>query len=171
MNGAKYPLEQLAQIKQKKLEEAERALEERKRQLEKEETKLEAVEKERDKVKGHKESKLAQLRKKLDEGTTSDKIQQMKQYLKVVDEQLVQKQAKVKEQQKHVDAAKHQVEEARKDLFKKQQAVEKLKIHRKEWDKEMKAIEEHKESLEGDEIGSAMHTIRKKARNHHKRKG
>jgi len=162
--GAKYPLEQLVLIKQKKLEEAERLLAEKKRLLEKEEAKLLEVEKERDKVKSHRIAKLDQLRQKLDEGTTSDKIQQGKRYLKVVDEQLLQKEAKVKIQKKQVEAAQTQVEEARKDLFKKQQAVEKLIIHRKEWDKEMKAIVEHQENLESDELGSAMHLLRKRAK-------
>lgn len=166
MAESKYPLEQLVLIKQKKLEEAERLLEEKKRALDKEEEKLLLVEKERDKVKSHRMAKLTQLRKELDEGTTSDKIEQGKRYLKIVDEQLVQKQAKVKEQQKQVVFAKSQLEEARQNLFKRQQAVEKLKMHRKEWDKESKIIEEHKESLEGDEIGSAMHSLRKK---HHRK--
>ena len=132
--------------------------------MQKEEAKLLEVEKERDKVKSHRIAKLDQLRQKLDEGTTSDKIQQGKRYLKVVDEQLLQKEAKVKIQKKQVEAAQTQVEEARKDLFKKQQAVEKLIIHRKEWDKEMKAIVEHQENLESDELGSAMHLLRKRAK-------
>lgn len=158
----KYPLEQLVLIKQKKLEDAERLLTERKKELEKEEEKLQAVEKERDKVLSHKQAKLTQLREQLDQGTTSDKVQESKRYLKLVDEQLAQKQQKVKEQEKKVEAAKVKLEEARQDLFKKQQAVEKLKIHHKEWEKEMKHLEEFQEGLQGDEIGSAMHILRKK---------
>jgi hypothetical protein len=167
----KYPLEQLALIKQKKLEEAERVLTERKEQLEKEQKQLLVVEKERDEVKHHREDKLAQLRQKLDEGSTTDKIQEGKRYLKIVDEKLSQKQVKVTEQQKKVNTASDLLEEARKDLFKKQQAVEKLKIHRKEWEKEMKALEAYQEDLEGDEIGSAMHLLRKRAKNPKHKKG
>jgi hypothetical protein len=158
----KYPLEQLVIIKQKKLEEAEKVLREKKNALLKEEEKLAKVEEERNKVKDHRFAKLTQLREKLDAGTTSDKIVQMRQYLKVVDEQLKQKEQKVKEQQKNVEAAQKLVEVARQDMIKKQHDVEKLVIHRKEWDKEMKVEMEHKESLEGDEMGSAMHSTRKR---------
>ena len=46
-------------------------------------------------------------------------------------------------------------------MMKRQQDVEKLRIHRKEWEKEMKLLEEQKESLEMDETGSSLHTRRK----------
>jgi flagellar biosynthesis chaperone FliJ len=163
VNGEKYPLEQLVVIKQKKLEEAEKVLAEKKKELTKEEEKLSVVEKERDQVKEHRHDKLTQLRETLDAGTTTDKIQQMKRYLKLVDEKLEQAQLRVKEQQKRVEAAKTQVETARHDLFKKQQDVEKLILHRKEWEKEVKTLLEHKESLESDEIGSAIHLSRKRS--------
>jgi flagellar biosynthesis chaperone FliJ len=156
-----YPLEQLAIIKQKKLEEAEKVLKEKKEALIKEEEKLLAVEKERDKVKEHRQAKLQQLREKLDAGTSTDKIQQMKYYMKVVDEKLKTKELKVKEQQKHVENAQKQVELARQEYLKKQQDVEKLRLHREEWEKEMKAILEHLEGVESDELGSAMHARRK----------
>ncbi len=158
-----YPLEQLAIIKQKKLDEAEKTLREKKALLEKEQQKLVQVEKERDEVKEHRFAKLTQLRAKMDEGAPSDKIQQMRYYLKVVDEKLHAKEQKVKEQQKQVDNATQQVEAARLDLIKKQQNVEKIQMHRKEWEKEMKAIEEYKESVETDEMGSILH-IRKNPR-------
>lgn len=153
----KYPLEQLAIIKQKKLEEAEKTLKEKKEALIKEEEKLKAVEKERDKVKEHRHAKLEQLREKLDQGTSTDKIQQMKYYLKVVDEKLKAKELKVKEQNKHVENAHKQVELARQDFLKKQQDVEKLRLHREEWKKEMRLLLEHIEGVESDELGSAMH--------------
>ncbi len=159
--GEKYPLEQVATIKQKKLEEAEKALKEKKELLVKEEEKLTVVEAERNKVRDHRKSKLTQLRENLDKGTSTDKIQQMKHYLKVVDEQLKIKEQKVKEQLKHVEAAKQAVEAARENYIKKQQDVEKLKMHRHEWDKEMKAHLLHEESVEGDELGSG-HSRRKK---------
>lgn len=160
-NTPKYPLEQIATIKQKKLDEAERVLRDKKLALEKEEEKLKQVEKERDEVKEHRVAKLMQVREKMDEGAPSDKIQQMRSYLKIVDEKLKAKELKVKEQVKNVENAQKQVEIARADLLKKQQAVEKMQIHRKEWEKEMKAIEEHQEGVESDEMGSVLH-IRKK---------
>ena len=163
----KYPLEQVAQIKQKRLEEAEKVLEEKRAILAKEQEKLAELEKERDTVKEHRVAKLSQLRAKMDEGAGAIKITQMKQYLKVVDEQLKQKEHKVKEQQKVVTGAEKAVEVAREDFYKKQKDVEKLKIHRKEWDKEMKDLMEHKEALETDEMGSSIHTMKKR----HKKNG
>jgi hypothetical protein len=164
-----YPLEQLVTIKKKKLEEAEKVLYEKKKALEKEEEKLRQVESERDKVKDHRTAKLTQLRAKLDEGTTTDKIQQMKQYLKLVDEELKQKEIKVKNQQKVVALATEHVEAARADMFKKQQAVEKLSLHRKDWDKEMLQEQRREEDLEGDEIGSATHGMKKKGKSSSKK--
>ncbi len=161
-NKPKYPLEQVATIKQKKLDEAEKVLRDKKLALEKEEEKLKVVEKERDEVKEHRIAKLTQIREKMDEGAPSDKIQQMRSYLKIVDEKLKMKEQKVKEQVKQVDNAKNQVELARIDLLKKQQAVEKMQIHRKEWEKEEKALEEHREGVESDEIGSVLHTRKKR---------
>src|ERR1700679_3899739 len=101
-NSPDYPLEQIAIIKQKKLDEAEKVLREKKKALEREEEKLATVEKERNEVKDHRFAKLTQLREKMDEGAPSDKIQQMRYYLKVVDEKLKLKEQKVKEQQKIV---------------------------------------------------------------------
>ena len=165
-----YPLEQIAIIKQKKLDEAERVLREKKKALEKEEEKLAVVEKERNEVKDHRFAKLTQLREKMDEGAPSDKIQQMRNYLKVVDEKLKAKEIKVKEQQKQVETAKQQVEVARNDLVKKQQDVEKMQTHRKEWEKEMHALAEHKETLETDEMGAVLHHRRHKKTHSHPRK-
>ncbi len=158
----KYPLEQVAQIKQKRLEEAERVLEEKRAALAKEQEKLEGLEKERDTVKDHRKAKLMQLRQKMDEGTPAAKITQMKQYLKVVDEELKQKEHKVREQKKVVEHAEKAVEAARQDYYKKQKDVEKLNIHRKEWDKEMRDLMEHKEAIETDEMGSSMHIGKKR---------
>jgi flagellar biosynthesis chaperone FliJ len=152
-----YPLEQIAIINQKKFDEAEKTLREKKKVLEREQEKLVVVEKERNEVKDHRFAKLTQLREKMDEGAPSDKIQQMRYYLKVVDEKLKAKELKVKEQQKQVDTAKQQVELARNDLIKKQQDVEKIQTHRKEWEKEMHALAEHKEAVETDEMGSVLH--------------
>jgi flagellar biosynthesis chaperone FliJ len=157
----KYPLDQLVAIKQKRLEEAEKVLAEKKAILAQEEEKLAVLEKKRDEVKEHYKNKLTQLREKLDEGTATDKITQMKQYLKLVAEDLKVEETKVAAQEKIVAAAQNQVELARQDLFKKQKDVEKLKIHHKEWQKEMHIISERKEAVIGDEMGSAMHTVKK----------
>lgn len=167
MNKIRYPLEQLALIKAKRLEESEKVLQEKKNLLNKEESKLQDVEKERDKVRYHKETKLQQLRDELDSDTTTLKIQQMKFYLKDVDEKLKQREAKVKEQKKQVDIAKQAVEVARKDMLQKQQDVEKIKIHRKEWEKEQKAHLELLESIDNDELGTTIHLKQKKIKRSH----
>ena len=153
----KYPLEEIATIKQKKFDEAEKLLNERKRQLEKEKEKLSQVEKERDKVRDHRLAKLTQLREKMDEGAPAEKVEQMKYYLKEVDEKLKVKESKVKEQKKAVEHAEVQVENARKELLKRQQEVEKMRLHKKEWEKEIKLIHEREEGVETDEIGSVLH--------------
>ena len=162
MDKIHYPLEQLALIKAKRLEESEKILQEKKNLLSKEETKLASVEKERDKVRHHKEVKLQQLRDELDSNTTTLKIQQMKFYLKDVDGKLNQQEVKVKDQKKQVDAAKQAVETARKDMLQKQQDVEKIRIHRKEWEKEKKAHLELLDSIETDELGTTIHLKQKK---------
>ena len=161
-----YPLEYLVRIKDKRLEEAERILKEKKEELEKELEKQKTLQQQRDETKHHKQDKLNQLRATLDEGTTSDKIEIMKNYIKTVDEELKQKERKVQEQIKKVQEAEKKVEEARIDFLKKQQDVEKLKTHRKEWEKEMKLLGEIEEAKETDELGSSIHSVRK-----HKSKG
>lgn len=157
----KYPLDQLVAIKQKRLEEAEKVLAEKKSILAQEEQKLAALEKKRDEVKAHYEDKLAQFREKLDAGTPTDKIQQMKHYLKLVTENLKVEEQKVENQKKVVATAQNQVDLARQDLFKKQKDVEKLKIHHKEWEREAHRIEQQKEATFTDELGNAMHAIKK----------
>jgi flagellar biosynthesis chaperone FliJ len=157
-----YPLEHLVRIKNRRLEEAERVLKEKKEELLKEEERKKKLEEERNQTFNHKQDKIRQLRETLDEGTTSDKIKMMKTYIAAVDDELKQKEKKVQNQIKMVQTAEEKVEEARKDLYKKQQDVEKLKMHRKEWEKEMKALMEFEEAKEADELGCAMHNIRKK---------
>ena len=85
-----------------------------------------------------------------------------------------EKEQKVKEQIRHVETAQKNIEIARADLLKKQQDVEKMRMHREEWDKEMKAIEIQKEGIETDEMGSALHNRKsvqdKKAASHKNKK-
>jgi flagellar biosynthesis chaperone FliJ len=158
----KYPLDQLAQIKQRRLEEAEKVLREKRRILEEEQGKLASLEQKRDEVKDHYLAKLNQLREKLDAGTATDKIQQMKHYLKMVTENLKAEEVKVEAQQKVVKAAEHLVDVARQDLFKKQKDVEKLSLHHTEWKKEMDKIEAHQEEVASDEMGNATHSLKKR---------
>lgn len=157
-----YPLEQLVEIKKNRFNQAVKILEEKKALLEKAKEKLKAAEKERDTVKSHRDAKLQQLREALDEGMRTDKIQQMKSYLKLVEEKLAVEQKKVKEQQKLVDLAQKQVELATQELFQRKKDLEKLEMHREEWSKEARYTIEQKSAVEHDEQGSATHTIRKR---------
>lgn len=162
MTSNNYPLEQLMTIKKNRYDQAVKTLEEKKKLLAQEEAKLKKLEEERDEVLKHKNDKLKQLREELDQGTTTDKIQQMKNYLKVVDERLAARQKKVQDQLKNVQFAQKQVEAAKADLFQKKKDVEKIELHKKEWEKEMGHWVQKKEGLEQDELGSASHTLRKR---------
>lgn len=162
----KYPLDQLVQIKQKRLEEAEKMLREKKEILACEQEKLADLEKKRDEVKHHYQAKLDQLREKLDEGTSSVKITQMKQYLKIVAEDLKAEEKKVAAQAQVVAGAEKQVDEARQQLFKKQKDVEKLKLHHQEWKKEAYMAEQQVEGNENDEMGNTMYHLKKNAKKH-----
>lgn len=162
MDPLNYPLEQLMTIKKNRFDQAVKALEAKKLILEKEYDKLYTLTQERDEVLQHKVAKLSQLRQAMDEGTTTDKIQQMKTYLKIVDEKLVEKEKKVTRQQSEVDKAQKQVDLATEELFQRKKDLEKLQMHREEWEKEVHYWIEQKEAAEHDEQGSATHLIRKR---------
>lgn len=157
-----YPLEQLMAIKKNRFDQAVKTLEQKKEILEKAYEKLYDLTQARDKVLEHRTAKLAQFRGALDEGTTTDKIQQMKGYLKIVEEKLAEEQKKVAAQQKQVDAAQKQVDVATDELFQRKKDLEKLEMHKKEWEKEVRYWTEQKEAVEQDEQGSATHTLRKR---------
>ncbi len=155
-------------IKKNRFDQAVKILEEKKAILEKTFKKLYELKAERDQVLQHKMEKLTQLRAVLDEGTTSDKIQQMKVYLKIVDEKLAEKEKKVNEQQKQVDLAQKQVDAATQEVFQRKKDLEKLEMHKVEWEKEVRYWTEQKEAVEHDEQGSSTHSTRK--REAHRRK-
>ena len=135
-----------------------------KEQLAAEEKKLLEVEKKRDAVKEHKQAKLKQLRDELDGGTTAPKIEQMKGYLKVVESKLQEEEGKVNKQQDAVSKATTRVEEAKQDVLLKEKDLEKLKIHKEEWEKELMQWTKKEEEKEHDELGSNAHTAKKIAK-------
>lgn len=159
---AKYPLKQVLEIKQKRVEAAEKVVKEKQQILDQEKERLAQREAERDKVKKHKADKLQQLRDELDHSTSSPKVQQMKAYLKVVDEKLKGEEKKVKEQQTKVDAAARDLEDAKHQLFLRRQEVDKLETHRKDWEKEMRKEEEIMEGREMDELGQVIYSTHAK---------
>lgn len=150
-----YPLEQVITIKKNRFDQAVKTLETKKEILEKAYEKLFDLTQEFDDVAKHKKAKLDQIRDSLDAGTSTDKIQQMKVYLKTVEEKLTEKKKKVDAQQKVVDSAQAQVDLATDDLFQKKKDLEKLELHKKEWEKEATYTLERKEEAEHDEQGSA----------------
>jgi flagellar biosynthesis chaperone FliJ len=162
MKPLTYPLEQMVSIKKNRFDQAVKILDEKKALLAKAEEKLKKVTDERDEVLKHKTDKLNQLRSALDEGTTTDKIQQMKAYLKVVDGKLAEKEKKVNDEKRNVDLAQKQVKLATEDMFQKKKDLEKLEMHRQEWEKEVHYWTEQKEATEHDEQGSATYTQRKR---------
>ena len=159
-----YPLEQLLTIKKNRLDQALKILEEKKALLAKAQEKLAVATAERDRVRAHKLSKLHQLRDALDQGTSTDKVQQMKAYLKLVDQELVDKEAKVVQEQKQVDLAQKQVDLAIQEVQQKRKDLEKIEIHKKEWSQEVLSWIERKEEVEHDEQGAALHALQKKQR-------
>jgi hypothetical protein len=164
MNKVVYPLKQIIEVKQRRVEDAEKVVKEKQLVLIKEQQKLEEREAERDKVKAHKKAKLDQLRETMDQGTTSPKIQQMKVYLKLVDEKLKIEEKKVKDQKEQVVLAEKNLEQAKLDLQRKRQEVDKLLTHRKDWEKEMRKELEIIEGREQDELGSIIHTAQQRKR-------
>lgn len=151
-----YPLAQVLEVKQKRVDDAEKIVREKQLALNKEKEKLAQREAERDKVKHHQQDKLKQLRDTLDHGTTSPKIQQMKAYLKVVDEKLKIEEKKVKDQKEQVDIATKNLEQAREQLRLKRLEVDKMLTHRKDWERGMRKEIEVSEAREQDELGSII---------------
>lgn len=159
-----YPLKQVIEVKQKRVDDAEKVVREKQQILTQEQKKLAEKEAERDKVKDHKQEKLKQLRDTLDEGTTTTKIQQMKVYLKVVDEKLKVEEKKVHDQKEQVKIAEKNLEQAKLDLQKKRQEVDKLFMHKKDWDAEKQKELAVIEGREQDELGAIIHTAHHRKR-------
>jgi flagellar biosynthesis chaperone FliJ len=157
-----YPLAQLVTIKQNRFDQAVKLLEQKKDALEKARHILKEATAARDEVAAHKRDKLEQMRNEMDQGTTTDKIEQMRRYLKVVDEKLAVQEKRVAEQQQKVKTAEQQVEAATQEMYQRKKDLEKLEMHRKEWEKEVGYWIERKEGLETDEQGSNIYTVRKR---------
>lgn len=155
---AVYPLMDVLEVKQRRVEEAEKIVQEKLKLLNQEKEVLTKKEADRDQVKTHKSAKLDQLRDELDHGTTCPKVLQMKAYLKVVDEKLAAEEKKVSDQQVKVDQANKEWEKAREDVRIKRQEVDKLQMHRTDWEKEARKEREIVEGREMDELGEVIYT-------------
>jgi flagellar biosynthesis chaperone FliJ len=157
-----YPLEQIIEVKKKRVDQAEKVVKEKESALQKEQEKLAERENARDKEKNHYQDKLAQLRAIMDEGTTSPKIQQMKVYLKIVHERLKIEEKKVKEQKEFVVLAEQNLQKAKAELREKRKEVDKFLDHKKEWQKEQRKELEIIEGREQDELGSTIFIANKR---------
>ncbi|MEI8365760.1 MAG: type III secretion T3S chaperone [Parachlamydiaceae bacterium] len=160
-----YPLGQVLQVKQRRVEDAEKVVKEKRLALEKEQKILADREADRDKAKKHYDDKLKQMRDELDGATTSPKVQQMKVYLKIVKERIVTEEKRVQEQKKQVEKAEKILETAQADLKQKRLEVDKLQSHRKDWLKDLQKEQEVVAGREQDELGSVIFMAR-----HHREK-
>lgn len=151
-----YPLEQVLEVKKKRVEDAELVVKEKQKALELEQEKLKKREEERDKVKNHYQDKLAQLRHEYDTETTSDKIDKAKLYIKVVQERLKVEEKKVKDQQAQVETAEKNLELAKNHLRAKRREQDKIETHKKEWIKDTLKEIAIIQTREEDEVGSTM---------------
>ena len=115
------------------------------------------MKRERDKVATHRDKKLEQMQRELDKGSTTDKIQKMEQYRRVVEDELTIKEEEVKQQQGKVQEAEREVDVAKQELFFRQKELDKIGQHKKEWKKQEKYIELQEENRIIDEIGSVRH--------------
>lgn len=165
MTMPSYPLLEVLQVKIRRVEKQEKVVSEKRQAKEREEKKLKECEEARDKVLNHHKEKLKQLRDELDEGTTSDKVKQMKYYLEIVKEKLEVEEKKVEEQKEQVEIAQKELEEAQIELKRRRQDVDKIKTHREDWTKEMKKEMQILEGREEDELGQII--FLKKLRERH----
>jgi hypothetical protein len=151
-----YPLEQVLEVKKKRVSDAEAEVRKKISELENEREKLKKREEERDKVKEHHAEKLAQLRHEYDTSTTSRKIDQIKIYLKVVQDRLKVEEKKVKDQQIAVEVAEKNLELAKAQLKARQREQDKIETHKIEWVKDAQKELSVLQTREEDEIGSIM---------------
>ena len=151
-----YPLQEVLEVKIRRVEDAEKVVKEKIKALQDEEEKLKKRKEERDKVLHHYNDKLLQLRQEYDAGTTSDKIDRAKIYIKVVQERLKSEEKKVKDQQQQVGVAEKNLEIARNHLKERQREQDKIEMHKKEWEKATLKDIDLLQTREEDEVGSTM---------------
>ena len=151
-----YPLREVLEVKRRRVEEAEKVVKEKLKAVETEKEKLKQREKERDKVLDHYKAKLQQMRDEFTHGTTSEKITQIKVYIKVVQERLKMEEKKVKDQQAQVEIAEKNLEIAKNQLKAREKEEDKIKTHRGEWEKETMKELEIEEVRQEDDLGSTM---------------
>ena len=165
MKKRTYPLQQIADIKKRRLEEAEKVLREKRQALDAAEKDLKEK---REALSATQKLKLDLIEKhykEIEKGTTSDVMERHDRYLKeVVDVKLEEEKKAVEEQKKVVKEARIALEKAREERLQKNQELEKIHIHKKEWTKEAKKEMEIEEANVADELGTSMHARKMKKR-------
>jgi chromosome condensin MukBEF ATPase and DNA-binding subunit MukB len=162
MNDKNYPLIEVIRIKKRRLDEAEKVLRDKKLILEKELEKLKSLQKQFDEAKKVFDNYLFKLREAMDAGEPSQKIDQHKLHLKELKERYLLAQKNVENQKKVVKTAEEAVEVARADYQLKEKEVEKLHIHKSEWNQAMKLEEQRGEDIKMDDISNATYSRKKK---------
>ena len=152
-----YPLHNLLQVKQHRLQSAERNLAQANRLLEEQKHTLTELEREKLRIEEHRLTHLEELRNKLDSGTTTHVIEQLKSYLDVVVEQLSDKQLAVDRQKQKVEQALERVRFAERRLAMQQKEMEKMNTHQHIWKKAANEQLLAEEALEHDELGNSQH--------------
>ncbi len=161
-NKLKYPLEQVLDIKKRRVSEAEKVVKEKQRLLEKEEEKLRGYEAAYKKVDDHHKDKLEQLRSEMDQGAQPHEITQMKNYLKEVKIKRIEEQRKVDRQKKMVQQAEKKLQEAQHILREKRLEVDKLEMHKKDWMEQQIKEMRRQEAKQLDEVGSLVYLSNKR---------
>lgn len=159
---SKYPLDQLVEIKQKRVDDALKEFLIKKKEHEKEIENLRKAEQKLQEIKDHYDQKVDEFYEDFQKGTTSVKIKRNKQYLKTVLEKVKIEKEKVKLQEQKTEEANQAKLNAKKILDQRRLEVEKLELHHKEWQKEQKELAKQKNILEQDEISGMSHDYHKR---------
>lgn len=161
-NKLVYPLEQVLDIKIRRVKDAEKVVKEKQRLLEKEQEKLKIYQEAYRKVDEHHTDKLTKLRKGLDEGIQPHEIDAMKKYLKEVKNKRYEEERKVDRQKKQVESAQKNLDAAQKILKEKRLEVEKLEMHKAHWrEEQLKEIKRQEDKIQ-EEVGSLIYQSTKK---------
>lgn len=165
MKKKRYPLSQVEEIKKRRLEEAERVLKEKREALDLAEKDLKEKRKALNATKALKLEMIEKYYEEIKQGTTSIMMERHDSYIReVMNVKLAEEKKKVDDQKKVVKEATFALEKAREDRIKKNQELEKIHMHKKEWKKEVKKEESKDESGVSDELGTSMHARKMKKR-------
>ena len=159
MKKRRYPLAQIEEIKKRRLEEAEKILREKREALDAAEKDLDEKRKALNATQALKLEMIEKYYEDIKQGTTSLEMERHDNYIReVMNVKLAEEKKKVDDQKKVVKQAAFELEEARKERLKKNQELEKIDLHKKEWTKEAKKAEGIEEAGVSDELGTAMHS-------------